>query len=370
MYPAVRRLLFRLEPERAHALVMGGLATAGRSLLLRRLLASAQGPYDPRLQVPLFGLRFRTPVGLAAGLDKDGVAVHGLAALGFGHLELGTVTALPQPGNPRPRLFRLVEDGALINRMGFNNAGAAALARRLAWLRRAGGVDVPLGVNVGKSRAAPLGAAADDYQRALREVWPVADYLAINVSSPNTPGLRSLQEHGPLEALLGLVARLRSELGSRPVLLKIAPDLENAALLDAAAVAESHGLAGLIATNTTTARGGLRSPLAAEAGGLSGRPLAARALEVLRLLRSHTSLPLVSVGGVWSGADVVERLTAGASLVQIYTAFVYRGPALLREAADAVLAALDARGLSGAAELAADASAATPRARPPRPSVR
>jgi len=353
VYPLLRRALFRLDPERAHGLIMGGLAEAGRSPLWTRLLARAYRLEDARLRVRLFGLTFPSPIGLAAGLDKDGVAVRGLAALGFGHLELGTVTAQAQPGNPRPRLFRLVEDGAIINRMGFNNAGSRTLAMRLARLRAAGGVPVPLGINVGKSRAVPVEAAVGDYERSLRDVWAVADYLALNVSSPNTPGLRSLQERQPLEALLRLVARLRAELGDKPVLLKIAPDLADGALLDAAAAAETHGLAGLIATNTTIVRDGLTSAHAAETGGLSGRPLAARSLEVLRLLRAGTELPIVSVGGVSSGADAVERLRAGASLVQVYTAFIYGGPGIVRAMNAAVLAAIEREGLASAGELSA-----------------
>lgn len=330
LYPRARALLFRLDPERAHDLVLAGLGWAGRSELALGWLRRAYAERDPRLEVRAFGLRFPSPIGLAAGLDKDGVAVRALAALGFGSLELGTVTARPQPGNPRPRLFRLVEDDALINRMGFNNAGVDALVARLERLRRQGQVEVPVGVNVGKSRAVELADAVADYERSLRRAWGVADYLALNVSSPNTPGLRSLQQRGPLEALLALAGRLRDELGPRPVLLKIAPDLDDDALRTIVELAEDHGIAGLIATNTTIAREGLTSPYADETGGLSGRPLGRRSLEVLRTLRRATDLPLVSVGGIWDERDVLERLAAGATLVQLYTAFIYRGPGLLR----------------------------------------
>lgn len=357
MYPTLRKLLFRLDPERAHDLVLGGMAWAGRSELALRLLRAAYGKRDPRLQVEAFGLRFPSPVGLAAGLDKDGVAVRALAALGFGSLELGSVTARPQPGNPRPRLFRLVEDDALINRMGFNNEGAEALAGRLERLRQRGDAPVPIGVNVGKSRAAPLEDAVADYERSLRSVWPVADYLALNVSSPNTPGLRSLQAREPLEALLALAARLRDELGHKPVLLKIAPDLSDDELLAIVEAAEAHGVAGLIATNTTIERPELRSAHAAQAGGLSGRPLAARSLAVLRLLRAATELPLVSVGGIADGADVVERLLAGATLVQVYSAFIYRGPGLLRSVHDDLVRRLEGDGATSIAELSASATA-------------
>lgn len=356
MYGAVRRALFGLEPERAHDVVIGGLALAGRSVLAVRALERAYALHDPRLEVEAFGLRFPSPIGLAAGLDKDGVAVRALSALGFGHLELGSVTARAQPGNPRPRLFRLVEDEAIVNRMGFNNRGADAMARRLRRERASGAVSAPLGINVGKSRVVPLTDAIADYERALRGVWEVADYLALNVSSPNTPGLRQLQERGPLQALLGLTTRLRDELGPRPVLIKIAPDLSHDQLLQVAQLAERSGAAGIVATNTTVGREGVRSPLAAETGGLSGRPLAAASLAALRVLRGATHLPLVSVGGVFDGADVVQRLAAGATLVQVYTGFIYRGPGLLRRAHRDILAALDARGLSRVGELTGGAA--------------
>lgn len=366
MYPLLRRSLFALEPERAHDLVLGGLRLAGHSVLARRALQRAYAVDDARLAVRRFGLRFPTPLGLAAGLDKDGEAVPGLAALGFGHLELGTVTAVPQPGNPRPRLFRLVEDEAIVNRMGFNNRGAAALGARLAALREAR-PPVPIGVNVGKSRVVPVEHAVADYLEALRRVWPVAAYLALNVSSPNTPDLRTLQERAPLEALLVAVAELRRQLGPRPLLIKIAPDLDDASLREIAALAEAHGVDGIIATNTTVARPALRSSRAAEAGGLSGRPLRHRALEVLRLLAAATDLPLVSVGGVWDGLDVLQRLEAGASLVQVYSAFIYRGPALVSEVGRTLAEALDREGLASVEELIGRAAA---KARPRSPRAR
>jgi len=370
MYRAVRRALFRLEPERAHDVVIGGLAWAGRSVLALRALERAYALRDPRLEVEAFGLRFPSPIGLAAGLDKDGVAVRAFAALGFGHLELGSVTARAQPGNPRPRLFRLVDDEAIINRMGFNNRGAEAMARRLRRLREAGGAGVPLGINVGKSRVVELEDAIDDYERALRSVWAVADYLALNVSSPNTPGLRRLQERGPLEALLGLTARLQGELGPKPVLLKIAPDLGREQLLEVAGLAEGSGAAGLIATNTTVGRDGVRSHLASETGGLSGRPLAPASLAALRVLRGATRLPLVSVGGVFDGADVVERLEAGATLVQVYTGFIFQGPGMLRRAHRDLLAALERRGLAHVAEIRSRDASAAATARPDGPPAR
>ncbi|HZW28022.1 MAG TPA: quinone-dependent dihydroorotate dehydrogenase [Trueperaceae bacterium] len=330
LYRLARPALFRLDPERAHELTLQGLRLASRSrLALRASGAFARGARDPSLRVEAFGLTFPNPVGLAAGLDKDGVAVPALAALGFGYLEVGTVTALAQPGNPRPRLFRLVEDEALINRMGFNNHGAERLAASVLRAKAAHGDWLPpVGVNVGKSRAVPAEEAPRDYERALHAVWEAADYLVLNVSSPNTPGLRGLQATGPLREVVRAARRVARERGEKPVLVKLAPDLDEEALVTAARAAEEEGAAGIVATNTTVSRPALRSPLAAEQGGLSGRPLAPLAEAALRALAAATRLPLVSVGGVWEAADVAARLAAGATLVQVYTAFVYQGPAL------------------------------------------
>jgi dihydroorotate dehydrogenase len=329
-YGLIRAQLFRLDPERAHGLAMGGVSWAARHPGALRALGWAFAPRDERLAVTAFGLRFANPVGLAAGFDKDGVAAAAWPSLGFGHVELGSVTAVPQPGNPPPRLFRLSEDRAIVNRMGFNNEGADALAARVRRAReRPWWPDAPLGVNVGKSRAVPIEEAVADYERGLRAVWHVADFVVINVSSPNTPDLVVLQEAERLAGLLTLCTRLGTELGDRPVLLKISPDLSEAGLDDVVAMAEEHDLAGLVATNTTTARDGLRrDPL--EAGGLSGAPLAARSLAVLRGLRARTRLPLVSVGGIDSAASAIERLEAGATLLQVYTGWIYAGPTLPR----------------------------------------
>lgn len=351
LYAPAKRILFRLDPERAHHIVMGGLAIASRAVSLPRLAAAFGPPPDPRLAVEAFGLRFANPLGLAAGLDKDGVAFPALAAMGFGSVELGSVTAAPQPGNPRPRLFRLVEDEALINRMGFNNAGAAALAARLAAVTRRPGGAV-LGVNVGKSRAASVESAADDYRASFEAVWDVADYLVVNVSSPNTPGLRTLQRTEPLLELLGVAADLRAARGPKPVLVKLAPDLDDEELADLTDAAVGAHASGLVATNTTVARDGLVSAHREEAGGLSGRPLARRSLEVLEKLRSRTDLPIVSVGGIWDASDALERLAAGADLLQLYTAFVYRGPGVVREILAGISAELDRRGLGSVRQLA------------------
>jgi len=354
-YDLAKPYLFRLDPERAHDLVIRALALASRSAVAPRLLEAFAPPHDPRLEVELFGLKFPNPLGLAAGLDKNGVAFPALAALGFGAVEVGSVTALAQPGNPQPRLFRLVEDEALVNRMGFNNAGAAAMAARLKRLDRGELRGRParavLGINVGKSRAVDVAAAGADYRTALTAVWPHADYLVVNVSSPNTPGLRALQRSEPLAELFGVVAELRAELGRRPVLLKLAPDLGDDELADLATTAEAVGVDGLVATNTTLARDGLRSSHGEEAGGLSGRPLAARSLAVLEFLRARTSLPIVAVGGISGARDALDRLAAGADLLQVYTGFIYRGPALIGEVLAGIARELDRRGANSVAEL-------------------
>jgi len=319
-------VLRRLDPEDAHHLafrVIRGVPAVGLGPLARRLTAPA-----PELAVEALGLRFASPFGVAAGFDKDARGVTGLGVLGFGHVEVGTVTARPQPGNERPRLFRLVDDLAVVNRMGFNNHGAAAARREVEAARRRPHRPV-IGVNIGKSRVVDVDDAVDDYLESTRLLAPVADYLAVNVSSPNTPGLRGLQE---LDRLAPLLTAVRDAAGGTPVLVKIAPDLEDDGVRRIAALVVDLGLAGVVATNTTLSRDGLVTPpgvvQAAGAGGLSGAPLAARALEVLRVLREV--LPpetcVVSVGGVTTAADVAERLAAGATLVQGYTAFLYEGP--------------------------------------------
>lgn len=373
IYSLAKPLLFRLDAERAHDLTLGALRLASHSELLPHALHRACAHADPRLITRAFGLTFPNPLGLAAGLDKNGVAVPALAALGFGSVEVGSVTAQAQAGNPRKRLFRLVEDEALINRMGFNNAGADAVARNLRAARGrlkrpptdsssvtnpavlVGGRFRPpptvVGVNVGKSRVVELADAPDDYRQALNAVWNVADYLVINVSSPNTPGLRSLQQREPLVRLLKVTAALAVELGPRPVLLKLSPDLAVGEIDELVAVAHGTGVAGLIATNTTVERSGLRSPNAVESGGLSGLPLRRRAVEVLEHLRAQTELPIVSVGGVASAEDAVERLRAGADLLQLYTALIYRGPGLVGELLRGLLRELDRRGLNNVSEL-------------------
>ena len=316
-----RLVLSRMDPETAHHLAFA---------VIRRLpgvLTGLSRPH-PSLAVEALGLRFPSPFGLAAGFDKEATAIRGLGVLGFGHVEVGTITAVPQPGNPRPRLFRLVADRAVINRMGFNNAGAEAAARRIDRARRRAGRPV-IGVNIGKSRVVAVDDALDDYLASTRLLAPLADYLVVNVSSPNTPGLRGLQELDQLEPLLTAV---RDAAGGVPVLVKIAPDLTDEQALRIAELSVRLGLPGLVATNTTISRAGLRTDpavvAAAGEGGLSGAPLAARSLEILRLLRAAVpdDFVLVSVGGVDTARDVRDRLDAGATLVQGYTAFLYRGP--------------------------------------------
>ncbi|WP_085367942.1 quinone-dependent dihydroorotate dehydrogenase [Leifsonia sp. NCR5] len=324
-------VLSKLDPERAHHLaflVIRALPVLGLGRLVRRFTAP-----DPSLAVEALGLRFDSPFGVAAGFDKNGEAVIGLGQLGFGHVEVGTITAIAQPGNDKPRLFRLIPDRAVINRMGFNNQGAAVAANRLLGVVRSRRRPV-LGVNIGKSRVVAVEDATADYLTSARALSPVADYLVVNVSSPNTPGLRGLQE---LELLSPLLAAVKEVAGQKPLLVKIAPDLTDEQVVKIAGLVVELGLAGIIATNTTISREGLLTDPAvveaAGAGGLSGAPLADRSLEVLRLIRANVpaDLCVISVGGVESAADVQARLDAGATLVQGYTAFLYLGPLWARQ---------------------------------------
>jgi len=331
MYPFFRSLLFRLDPETAHALTLRLIRLAGQlplvRLLLRRVFAAPSHP------VQAFGLTFANPIGLAAGYDKDALGWRGLAALGFGHIEVGTLTPRPQEGNPRPRLFRLVEERGVINRMGFPGRGAEFAVRQLHRPRTHGLV---LGVNIGKNQDTPLEEAARDYLSLLQTFAPLADYLAINVSSPNTVGLRRLQARHALQELLSALdapRRLEAERLGRPVplLVKLAPDLSDAELDDALQAILGTGMDGVIATNTTVGREGLRSPLAAEAGGLSGAPLRQLSTAMVRKIAARTQgkLPVIGVGGVASARDAQEKLDAGACLVQVYTGLIYEGPGLV-----------------------------------------
>jgi dihydroorotate dehydrogenase len=335
IYRLMRNLLFRFDPERVHGVTLNLLAFAGMLKPARTLLRRFFSYYAPSLPVKVFGVEFPNPIGLAAGYDKDGVGMAGLACLGFSHLELGTVTPHPQKGNPRPRIFRLPEDGALINRMGFPNAGAESLRARLHRHKPEGMV---IGVNIGKGADTPLEEAEADYVFLLQTFYSCADYLAVNVSSPNTIGLRRLQAREHLEHLLGCLnaerSNLQSAYGKRvPLLVKLAPDLTEEELDDAVGAISISGIDGVIATNTTIARVGLRSPLGAESGGLSGAPLQSRAREVVAQIHRLTSgkLPIIGVGGISRPDDAKAMLEAGASLVQIYSGLVYYGPGLVKQ---------------------------------------
>ena len=336
----VRPVLFRAyggDAERVHEQTLRSLRAVGRVAPVRAATAMLLARH--RRPVIVAGIDFPGPVGVAAGLDKNGVAVRSWAALGFGFAELGTVTARAQPGNDRPRLFRLPQSRAIVNRMGFNNAGAAALAQRLAAAgvaRGNGAVGLPLGISIGKSKVTPLDEAAEDYLTSLRLLAPYADYVAVNVSSPNTPGLRALQDADSLSALLRALTdeaiRLAAGSDPVPVFVKLAPDLTDEALEQAVGVVETSGAAGLIATNTTLSRAGVaprEAARAAEAGGLSGAPLTVRARQVVGFLAARTELPVIGVGGVMSVDDGVALIDAGARLIQLYTGFIYAGPGLV-----------------------------------------
>jgi dihydroorotate dehydrogenase len=324
MYRLVRRLLFAVPPERIHTLVFAVLRGVTAPAVVRRLLHRMLGPNDPVLASTVFGVRFPGPLGLAAGFDKDGLGLLTWDAMGFGYAEVGTVTADAQPGNPPPRLFRLPADRALLNRMGFNNHGAAALAVRLARHRP----EAPIGVNIGKTKTTPATDAVNDYRASARLVGSLASYVVVNVSSPNTPGLRDLQAIEALRPILeGVLAEVAA--AATPVLVKIAPDVSDSDLDDIADLAVALGLAGIVATNTTVSRDGLTTPGVdgLGAGGISGPPVARRAIEVLRRLYAQVGdrLALISVGGIETADDAWERITAGASLLQGYTGFIYGG---------------------------------------------
>lgn len=337
-YGAVRPLLLRLgggDPEVIHEWTLKRLERLSRWPRVIRVLQRRYGA--PGGADTVFGVRFPSPVGLAAGMDKDGRALPAWPGFGFGFVEVGTVTRHPQPGNPRPRLFRLSASEAIINRMGFNNRGAEALATRLAAL---GPLPFPIGISLGKSKTTPLHRAVDDYLDSLRILHRYGDYFAVNVSSPNTPGLRGLQDRAHLAGLLG---RLRAEAGAlagenlpKPLLVKLAPDLDDHAIGELLQVCAEQGIAGVIATNTTIARSGIApvdAATASEPGGLSGRPLRERAREVVRFIHRETggSLPVIGVGGILDADDAVRMFDAGARLVQLYTGLVFRGPDLVRE---------------------------------------
>ena len=348
VYSFLRPLFFALDPEHAHHLSINALKLLQAS---QRKPTPAFSP--PRLAQDLWGLRFPNPVGLAAGYDKNAAVPLVWSTLGFGFAELGTITARAQPGNPQPRIFRLAQDRALINRLGFNNEGAPAIARRLpSLLTPRSSRPIPLGFNIGKSKITPLSDAVEDYLESCEQLLPFTDYLVVNVSSPNTPELRKLQEAERLGRLLeALLASLRQcaeteQTSPTPLLVKIAPDLDTAAIEEIARLALSVGVSGLIATNTTVDRPGLRTG-AQEAGGLSGLPLAARARAVLRTAYRAVEgrLPIIGVGGIFSAEDAYDRIRAGASLVQIYTGLIYEGPFLAQRIVRGLIRILEREGL-------------------------
>jgi dihydroorotate dehydrogenase len=328
----VRPWLFALDPETAHHFALGCLRFASSHPSLLRPLRMFQPPRNP---VNLFGLTFPNPIGLAAGFDKNGVALPAWEALGFGFVEIGTVTAEAQPGNPKPRIFRYPAQEALINRLGFNNDGADAIADRLRKLRAAGlWPGIPVGINIGKSRATPLEQASDDYRYSCRKLREFADYMVLNVSSPNTPGLRGLQEHDALRELLQAIAA-ENQAPRKPILLKIAPDLSLGELDRIITVCEAHEIDGLVAANTTLDHSAIPGPID-EAGGLSGAPVREKATALLRAIKERTRLPIIGVGGIMDTASAREKFDAGASLVQVYTGFIYRGPAFLKSISQAL----------------------------------
>ncbi|MEH1810440.1 quinone-dependent dihydroorotate dehydrogenase [Nostoc sp.] len=310
--------------------------------------------YDSRLEQNLFGLNFPNPVGLAAGFDKDGVAAGIWSNLGFGFAELGTVTFHAQPGNPRPRLFRLPLDKAALNRMGFNNSGAAVMAARLEQGKYELNQAIPIGINLGKSKITPLEAAAQDYLDSFRLLKDLGDYFVVNVSSPNTPGLRSLQDASMLSAILNLLQQENTT--HKPIFVKIAPDLSWEAIADIISLAKTYQLAGIIATNTTISRDGLKTQVIdqtgkspqEEAGGISGEPLRDRSTEVIRFIWQQTQgqMPIIGVGGIFSAEDAWEKITAGASLIQVYTGWIYEGPLMVRRILAGLLSKLEQSGLN------------------------
>ena len=333
MYQFFKPLFFQLQPEKAHHLVTGILQSAQKIWGLPKLIKGSFKYEHPSLEREVFGLKFKNPVGLAAGFDKNGEYIEELANFGFGFIEVGTVTPLPQPGNDKPRMFRLTEDEALINRMGFNNKGVDVLARKLEYVKREGLI---IGGNIGKNKNTPNEDAVSDYIKCFDRLFHVVDYFVVNVSSPNTPNLRALQEKEPLKNILHTLQKRNQKDGvSKPVLLKIAPDLTDSQLDDIVEIVLETGIAGVIATNTTISRDTLNSPehLKNEMGGLSGKPVKERSTEVIRYLsaKSNKAFPIIGVGGIHSAKDAQEKLDAGAALVQIYTGFIYEGPGLVKK---------------------------------------
>lgn len=336
MYQLLKPLLFLFDPEKVHHLVTRNLKrfnkVPGGTALSKTIWALG----NKYLEKEVFGLKFRNPVGLAAGFDKNAELIAEMGALGFGFVEIGTVTPLPQPGNPKPRMFRLPADAALINRMGFNNLGVDVAAARIAAYRKSlkpGETALIIGGNIGKNKVTANDDAVNDYVKCFDRLFNMVDYFVVNVSSPNTPGLRELQEKAPLMHILNTLQQRNNKNGiSRPILLKIAPDLTDEQLDDIADIVKQTAIAGIIATNTTISREGLTSANKIETGGLSGKPLTQRSTEVIRYLHNASggAFPIIGVGGIHSADDAMEKINAGASLVQLYTGFIYEGPGLIK----------------------------------------
>ncbi|PAX46696.1 quinone-dependent dihydroorotate dehydrogenase [Brunnivagina elsteri] len=368
---AIRPLLFNLvkaDPEQLHSVTIRSLSWLGEvcqrpaTSWVNQRLQQTLCLTDKRLEQNLFGLHFPNPLGLAAGFDKDGVAAPVWGSLGFGFAELGTVTFHAQPGNPQPRLFRLPLDAAVLNRMGFNNLGAAEMARRLTLLGSQFNLPIPIGVNLGKSKITPLEAAAQDYRDSFHLLKDCGDYFVVNVSSPNTPGLRSLQDASMLGSILDALNQENSpnSLPRKPIFVKIAPDLEWEAISDIIELAKSYQLAGIIATNTTIRRDGLQTEIIektgktpqAEAGGISGKPVRDRSTEVICFIYQQTQgqIPIIGVGGIFTAADAWEKIIAGASLIQVYTGWVYEGPWMVRRILQGLLTKLEEQGFNSIGE--------------------
>ena len=336
MYKSILRpLLFKFDPEKVHHFSFSSLQKASKIPGYSRFAKANFQLENPKLEREVFGLKFKNPVGLAAGFDKDAKLYKELSQLGFGFIEIGTLTPKPQEGNPKKRLFRLKEDQAIINRMGFNNEGVEEAVKRLQ-----SNPGILIGGNIGKNKVTPNENAFDDYQFCFEKLFPVVDYFVVNVSSPNTPNLRDLQEKAPLTSLLLKLQKLNSEKPKpKPILLKIAPDLTNSQLDDIIEIVETTKIAGVIATNTTIERKDLQSEHKKQMGGLSGKPLTHRATEVIAYLhkKGKAKFPIIGVGGILSPADALEKLNAGASLIQLYTGFVYEGPTLVKKINKAIL---------------------------------
>ncbi|MGJ1389662.1 quinone-dependent dihydroorotate dehydrogenase [Sphingobacterium spiritivorum] len=342
MYKLIKPFFFSMNPESAHHTVTGGLQTFTKIWGAKSLLKSIYTVEDKRLEREVFGLKFKNPVGLAAGFDKNGEYIDEMVNFGFGFIEIGTVTPRPQPGNDKPRMFRLVSDKALINRMGFNSQGADVAAGRLRHLKQRG--NIIIGGNIGKNKVTPNEDAVLDYIYCFKALFDYVDYFVVNVSSPNTPGLRDLQEKEPLMNILRQLMAINNKDGvSKPILLKIAPDLTDSQLDDIVEIVQETKIAGVIATNTTVSRDGLQSDpnLVKETGGVSGKPLTNRSTEVIRYLadKSGRSFPIIGVGGIHSAQDAIEKLDAGASLIQVYTGFIYEGPGLISDICKGILKA-------------------------------